>query len=160
MHNDIRVAAAAAGYMEADRSLIILPFGAEDVSAILSALGDYGVATPSNGTAGVDTIVSILTLCTVPNAESVLPSLIRRVLRSPGGTFLFNEHVLSEKDDVRWWQRAWTPIWSLIYDGCELHRPTHTWIENVGGWSKSNVWKHEESEESLFPHRVGIYVRA
>ncbi|OJA15538.1 hypothetical protein AZE42_13656 [Rhizopogon vesiculosus] len=44
-----------------------------------------------------------------------------------------------------------------------MDRPAHQWIEDVGGWVKDEggVWgKEGESDESLFWHRVGRFVKA
>lgn len=75
---------------------------------------------------------------------------------------LFYEHVLSEKKDVVWWQRFWTPLWGIVFDGCRLDRPSHKWIEDVGGWmqGEGGIWgKEGETEEHLFWHRVGRLVK-
>lgn len=154
MHPHIRKAAADCGYHESDGSLIILSCGAEDSASILTALDN----------AQVDTIVSVLTLCTVPNPEKTVHNLVRDVLK-PGGTFLFYEHVLSHHADVAWWQRLWAPIWEVPFDGCRLDRPTHLWVSNlkvegVSPWKEQELrGKPDEVEENLFWHRVGRFVK-
>ncbi|PCH34640.1 hypothetical protein WOLCODRAFT_106332 [Wolfiporia cocos MD-104 SS10] len=151
MHDRIRERAATAGYTESAGTLLILPYGAEDISAIVSALG---------GPHSVDTLISVLTLCSVPSPEDTLQGLVELVLK-PGGTFLFYEHVLSPRDDVAWWQRFWTPIWSRLCDGCRLDRPTHVYVRKMGAWSTGRVWgKEGEEEENLFWHQVGIFTKA
>jgi hypothetical protein len=79
MHRHIRASANGAGFTEEDGTLVILSCGAEDVSSILEALG----ATEPP----VDTIVSVLTLCSVPSPERTIRNLVRDILR-PGGQFL------------------------------------------------------------------------
>jgi len=149
MHSKIRATANANGFVESDGTLLILSCGAEDIVSVLTSLG------PSS----VDTIISILTLCSVPAPEQTLGALVRSVLKS-GGTLLFYEHVLSPRDDVAWWQRFWTPLWKSAFDGCRLDRPTHLWIERLGVWSDGDLWDKEgEDEENLFWHRIGKFVR-
>ncbi|KAF9466807.1 hypothetical protein BDZ94DRAFT_1157451 [Collybia nuda] len=160
MHPQLREVANAAGFRESDRSLLILSCGAEDTESILSSIGSHG-NQPT-----VDTIISILTFCTIPSPESTIKSLVNEVLK-PGGELLFYEHVLSPKDDVAWWQTFWTPLWTRFFDGCVLDRPTHIWIDNLlsgenrnSVWHERNIWgKEGEPEENLFWHRVGRFVK-
>ncbi|CDO68528.1 hypothetical protein BN946_scf184998.g25 [Trametes cinnabarina] len=150
MHGEIRTLAASKGFTEGTGTLLILPYGAEDISLITSALG---------GSHTVDTIISILTICSIPEPERTIATLVEQVLK-PGGTLLFYEHVLSHRPDVAWWQRFWTPIWKRAFDGCCLDRPTHLWIANMDVWAESEVWgKDGEEEEHLFWHRVGRFVK-
>jgi hypothetical protein len=54
----------------------------------------------------VNTLITILTLCSVPEPEQTLSALVRHVLE-PGGSTLqspFSEHVLNLRNDVAWWQ--------------------------------------------------------
>ncbi|PIL34040.1 hypothetical protein GSI_03749 [Ganoderma sinense ZZ0214-1] len=150
MHDEIRSTAAKQGFTEAAGTLQILPYGAEQTALIVSALG---------GAHAVNTLVSILSLCTVPDPEPTLAALVRDVLK-PGGTLLFYEHVLSPRPDVAWWQRFWAPVWAYAMDGCRLDRPTHVWVEKMDAWAEGSVWgKPDEPEEHLFWHRVGRFVK-
>ena len=73
---------------------------------------------------------------------------------------MFYEHVLSHRDDVAWWQRFWTPIWKVAFDGCRLDRPTDIWVQKMDVWKEASVWgKEGEEEEHLFWHRVGRFVK-
>ncbi|KAF4565471.1 hypothetical protein EYR36_002042 [Pleurotus pulmonarius] len=153
MHPRIRETAKAAGFEEADGSLVILSCGAEDTESILSSVG------------AVDTIVSVLTLCSVPNPELTITSLVRDALK-PGGVLLYFEHVRSPRDDVAWWQKLWTPLWQLAFGGCKLDRPTHVWIEDALNTEGNRIWKEgrrwglkDEPEEHLWWHQVGKYVK-
>jgi len=151
MHPGIRKLAGAKGFTELDGTLLILSCGAEDISLILAAL-----EKPNS----VDTLISVLVLCSIPAPERTLETLVRYVLK-PEGSLLFYEHVLSPRDDVAWWQRFWTPVWKLVFDGCRLDRPTHLWVERMGLWSSGDVWcKEGEDEENLFLHRVGKFVKS
>ncbi|KAF5350138.1 hypothetical protein D9756_009095 [Leucocoprinus leucothites] len=156
MHDQLRVIASQAGYTESDGTLVILSCGAEDTSSILSSLNNIQV----------DTIVSILTLCSVPEPQATITNLVLDVLK-PGGALLFYEHVLSPRKDVAWWQHFWAPLWAFWLDGCRMDRPTHLYIEEVQGRGGENIWKERsvwgkegEPDENLFWHRAGRYVKA
>jgi len=128
MHAAIRAKAHAAGYTEADGSLLILPNGAEDTAGILAALR----ASPKN-IARADTIVSVLVLCTIPGAPApaaTLRGLANGVL-APGGALLFYEHCLADNRAVAWWQRLWAPLWEHAFDGCRLDRATHHAVRDI-----------------------------
>ncbi|THH30458.1 hypothetical protein EUX98_g3738 [Antrodiella citrinella] len=147
MHSHIRTRANAAGFVEPDGSLAILSYGAQDTARIAAALGP------------VDTIVSVLTLCSVPEPERTLHNLVGDVLKA-GGTLLFYEHVRNPREDVAWWQRFWTPMWQTAFDGCKLDRATHVWIDAMPVWETKKVWgKDGEDFESLFWHRAGRFVK-
>jgi SAM-dependent methyltransferase len=158
MHPLLRKAAESAGFHESDGSILILTCGAEDSVSILSALENQQV----------DTIISVLTLCSVPNPEKTVHNLVRDVLKS-GGKFLFYEHVLSPREDVAWWQRFWAPVWQVAFDGCRMDRPSHLFFDrlqvDVDGtksspWKEARLWgKPEEPEEHLFWHQVGRFVK-
>ncbi len=81
--------------------------------------------------ASFDTIVSTMTLCSVPGLSQTLLDMFRAV--KPGGRFLFLEHGQSPDPPVRRWQDRLTPIWKHLGDGCHLNRPmadaiqAHSW---------------------------------
>ena len=150
MHSEIRRIATAAGFSEEAGTLQILPYGAEDIALLNSALG---------GPQMVDTIVAFLSLCGVPEPQATIKALSEQVLK-PGGQFLFYEHVLSRREDVAWWQRLWTPLWRKAFDGCCLDRPTDIWLENLGIWQSKDIWDQAgESEEHLWWHRSGKLIK-
>ncbi|KAF8120284.1 hypothetical protein EV363DRAFT_130196 [Boletus edulis] len=151
MHDAIRRTADAAGFSEPSGTLLILACGAEDTTTILTSLGGYQP---------VDTLVSVLTLCSVPDPQETIKSLTTEVLK-PGGQLLFIEHVRNPLPNVAWWQSFWSPLWGLAFDGCRLDRPSHTWIQKVGGWASEELTGTDgEDEEHLFWHRVGKFVKA
>lgn len=163
MHEAIRARAKAAGLREEDGTLLILRAGAEDPEKIRALLA--GAGRPQR----VDTMLSIMTLCSIPDPQQTLQRLVREVL-APEGRLLFYEHVLSPLADVAWWQHFWTPIWALAFDGCCLNRPTHLWIdamedegadgERMSMWNERELWgKEGEPDEHLFWHRVGRFVK-
>ena len=151
MHAQIRARAASKGFTEDAGTLLLLPYGAQETALIASALG---------GPHAADTIVLVLTLCTVPEPEAAINALVKDVLK-PGGTLVFYEHVLSHHADVAWWQRFWTPVWSYVSDGCHLDRPSHLWITQMECWKEKKVWGEEGAEEKdLNWRQMGRCVKA
>lgn len=76
----------------------------------------------------VDTVVSTLVLCTVPDPDATLKE-VARVLK-PDGKFLFIEHVLSEDPGLARWQDKFNRPWSFYAHGCNCNRDTVKVIEN------------------------------
>jgi len=143
----LRKAIVEAGLSEEDGSAVLLPYGAGDIDKIAGALG---------GENKLDTIVSILVFCSVPDAQDVLPALCQRLLKK-GGSLLMYEHCLSPVPSSRVYQRLWTPIWSIVFDGCHLDKDTMAWVNQVK-WSDKHIWRKEgEPEWSLFFHGVGRF---
>ena len=152
MHDEIRNRATAAGFLESDGTLQILSLGAQDTDLICAALG---------GTQPVDTIVSCLTLCSVPNPKESIYGLLEKVLK-PGGTLVYFEHVRHWREDIAWWQWFWNPVWGVFFAGCKMDRPTNVWIDEWEGWAEKSVERQEEGEgeEHFFVHCTGRYVKA
>ncbi|KJA15227.1 hypothetical protein HYPSUDRAFT_80576 [Hypholoma sublateritium FD-334 SS-4] len=159
MHARIRAEAAAAGFAEADGSLVVLACGAEDTGAILAKLSltptpsspTHSPSHPSHTPPQIDTLISVLTLCTVPRPARTLASLVRSVLK-PGGRFLMAEHVLSARADVARWQRVWAPLWSVGFDGCRMDRATDVMVAGLrvgasGGLEGEGGMEGEEGTE-------------
>ena len=87
---------------------------------------DTGLADNS-----VDTVISTLVLCSVPNVADTLAEL-RRILR-PGGRLLFIEHVAAEQHTpLCWFQHGIRPLWQAVADGCHPHRDTGTLLREAG----------------------------
>lgn len=80
--------------------------------------------------AGVDTVVSTWTLCSVADPAAALAE-VRRVLR-PGGRLLFAEHGLAPDPGVARWQHRLTPGWRRIAGGCHLDRRMDTALTAAG----------------------------
>ena len=165
MHDQIRAKANEAGFHESDGTLIILSFGAEDTQSILSSLSQEPV----------DTILSVLTLCSIPDPQRTISKLVRDLLK-PGGQLLYFEHVLSSRPDVAWWQNFWAPLWAFVFDGCRMNRPSDIWIRDlkIGGGGDgssgsdegSDAWKEwkiydnpTQGEENMFCHKLGRFVK-
>ncbi|KAF8797826.1 hypothetical protein BYT27DRAFT_7204029 [Phlegmacium glaucopus] len=154
MHERIRAKANEAGFHESDGTLIILSCGAEDTHSILSSISQQQHQEDHP----VDTIISVLTLCTIPEPQRTISKLIRDILK-PGGQLLSYEHVLSSRPDVAWWQRFWAPFWACVFDGCRMDRPSNVWIREID-WKEWKVWsKPGEEEENLFGHSIGKFIK-
>ena len=80
-------------------------------------------------TGSIDTVVSTMVLCTVPDPEAALAE-IRRVLR-PGGRLLFCEHVRSDSNRRARWQERLAGPWEAFADGCRCHQDTLGLIERT-----------------------------
>ncbi len=80
-------------------------------------------------TGSIDTVVSTMVLCTVPDPEGALRE-IRRVLR-PDGRLLFCEHVRSDSDRLSLWQERLAGPWEAFADGCRCNQDTLGMIERA-----------------------------
>jgi len=80
--------------------------------------------------ASADTVVSVLTLCSVSDTAAVLAE-IRRILR-PDGQLLVAEHGLADDPDVVRWQHRLNPLQKLLACGCHLDRPVVAIIASAG----------------------------
>jgi ubiquinone/menaquinone biosynthesis C-methylase UbiE len=98
-------------------------------SAPVELLRGSGEALPIES-ASIDTVVVTFTLCTVPNAATVLAET-RRVLR-PGGRLLFAEHGRAPEAGVARWQDRLTPVWRRLAGGCHLNRKPDDLIRSAG----------------------------
>lgn len=74
-----------------------------------------------------DSVVSVLVLCSVRDAQAVLAEAYR-VLR-PGGKLYFLEHVASADARVRAWQNRLNSVHRALTCGCELVRDTEQAIQ-------------------------------
>lgn len=77
-----------------------------------------------------DTVVSVLTLCSVADPQAVL-SEVRRVLRADG-QLLFAEHGLADDPGVARWQRRLNSLQQVVACGCHLDRPVAATIARAG----------------------------
>jgi len=146
-HHKIREAARAAGFRPS--AVDILGCGAEQTDEIIRLLG---------GPHRVDTVVSILTLCGVPDAKGTIERLCTGVLSPQGGQLLFYEHVLCDDRDHAFWQRFWTPLWQSVV-GCRLDRPTHKWVDQLDVWTTRELSTKPGEPFNHHWHQVGRYVR-
>ena len=77
-----------------------------------------------------DTVVSTLTLCSIPDVVHALGE-IRRVLK-PDGQFLFLEHGRVPEASVARWQDRITQAWKPLCGGCHLNRPMRELVSGAG----------------------------
>ncbi len=80
-------------------------------------------------TGSIDTVVSTLVLCTVPDPVAAVDE-IRRVLR-PDGRLLFCEHVRSDSHRLSRWQERLAGPWKAFADGCRCNQETLGMIERA-----------------------------
>lgn len=80
--------------------------------------------------ASFDTVVSTMTLCSIPDVVHALRE-IHRVLK-PGGQFLFLEHGQSPDAGIARWQDRINPHWMPLAGGCHLNRPIRRLVEEAG----------------------------
>ncbi|MCV7213672.1 class I SAM-dependent methyltransferase [Mycobacterium crocinum] len=80
--------------------------------------------------ASVDTVVSTLVLCTVPDPEGALRE-IHRVLR-PGGQLLFIEHIRASSRFLAAYQDVMLRPWRGFAGGCVCNRPTLELMHSCG----------------------------
>lgn len=83
---------------------------------------------PADGS--VDTVVTSLVLCTVPDVPRALGE-VARVLR-PGGRLHFYEHVLAADARLARLQRIFNLVWPKLGAGCNLTRDTEGAIIAAG----------------------------
>jgi ubiquinone/menaquinone biosynthesis C-methylase UbiE len=91
--------------------------------------------------ASVDTVVSTLVLCTVPDPERTLGE-IARVLR-PGGQLLFVEHVRAGSRFLAACQDGLVRPWRAFAGGCYCNRPTAELMRASGFIvaAEDSVWR-------------------
>lgn len=99
--------------------------GRGDAEILEAVVGDLPLADDS-----VDTVVTTLVLCSVPDVAQGLAEL-RRVLR-PEGKLLFMEHVASCDQGLRKWQDRVDPLWYGLNGDCHLNRRTESALEDAG----------------------------
>ena len=102
---------------------------ASDVRREVAMVSGLGERLPfSHGS--FDAVVTTLVLCMVSDPGAVVAE-IRRVVR-PGGSFLFYEHVVSEKPFGRRCQTLLNPLWRFATTGCNLDRDLSATIRRGG----------------------------
>lgn len=102
----------------------------------------------------IDTVVSTLVLCSVPNIDYTLQAILR-VLK-PGGRFLFIEHVAAPQGTLlRQVQSTMSPIWKVIGDGCHPDRETGRALENAG-FTSVNYERFDAQLPIVSPHIIGV----
>jgi ubiquinone/menaquinone biosynthesis C-methylase UbiE len=82
-----------------------------------------------------DTVVTTLTLCTIPDVDRALAEM-RRVLSSDG-QYLLLEHGLAESPDIQRSQRRMNAFNMVLGAGCRLDRPMFALVTRAGFRFKS-----------------------
>ncbi|WP_428850471.1 class I SAM-dependent methyltransferase [Nostoc sp. DedVER01b] len=102
----------------------------------------------------IDTVVSNLVLCSVPNIDYTLQAVLR-VLK-PGGRFLFIENIAVPKGTLlRKIQSKINPGWKVIDDVCHPDRETLIALENAG-FTNIHYEQFEAKMPIISPHIIGI----
>jgi SAM-dependent methyltransferase len=135
----------------------ILQCGIEDTEALRNA----GII---DGT--IDTIVCVLTLCTVPKPRQAISALYP-LLKPAGGQLLLLEHVASQNALTRIIQNLYTSLlWPYFTGGCELNRETGTWcVEAIDRAEGQAIWTSVEINPvaggrwNVFPHIKGRLIK-
>jgi SAM-dependent methyltransferase len=102
---------------------------APHIQLLEAGVGDAEVSAQL-GEDMLDTIVSTLVLCTIPDLEQALQHF-RKWLR-PGGQLLVLEHIHDDRQPQRWIQSAVTPVWKHLAEGCYLNRRTDELLKDYG----------------------------
>lgn len=106
----------------------------------------------------IDTVISTLVLCSVPNLSNTLQEILR-VLK-PGGRFLFIEHVAAPNSTfLRSVQNTVKPVWQVLGDGCNPNRETGIAIENAG-FASVDYQKFDAPVPLVTPHIIGVATKA
>ncbi|CAE6427208.1 unnamed protein product [Rhizoctonia solani] len=152
MHTQIYKMAESCGFSTEKGEVVVLGCEAKDVETIREAVGETGKA---------DTVVSILTLCSVKDTRKVVGKLFDEVLR-PGGEVLWIEHVKSPRAKVSFWQTFFSPIWGLAFDGCRMCQDTVGMLLIATKWRETSIWDvpRETQGETLLFHQMGRFVKA
>lgn len=69
-----------------------------------------------------DTVVATLVFCTIPDPVKALGEIQR--VSKPGARILMFEHVKMDQPLMGKTQKALTPVWKRLCDGCHLNRDT------------------------------------
>ena len=102
----------------------------------------------------VDTVVSTLVLCTVPDQERALVE-IRRVLK-PGGRLLFLEHVRASDPKVAKWQDRLMRPWRFVGYGCHCNRDTASALTRAGFRLDVQAWRLPKAPPIVRPVIEGV----
>ncbi|CAD6444771.1 63f628ce-dcbe-465b-9b13-1303b274220c [Sclerotinia trifoliorum] len=103
----------------------------------------------------VDSVVTILCLCSVGQPEEMIKDLYKKLRK--GGIWALYEHVVKEQEG--WpskYQSLVNMAWPHFLGGCSLRRDTGKSLMEVGKWSKVDL-KHPVTEPSyaIVPHIMG-----
>lgn len=115
--------------MAAQAQMVLQNMDASHIRLLEAGVGDTSVTAELDENA-LDTIVSTLVLCTIPDLEQALQSF--QYWLRPGGQLLVLEHIHDDRQPQRWIQSAMTPAWKHLAEGCYLNRRTDELLKDYG----------------------------
>ncbi|KAM3075013.1 hypothetical protein ACMFMG_007526 [Clarireedia jacksonii] len=103
----------------------------------------------------VDSIVTILCLCSVDRPEEMMEVLYGKLKK--GGIWLLYEHVLTKQGGwVKWYQALIDIPWPHFLGGCSITRDTERSLKKAGAWSKVDLAPPvDEPSYKILPHIKG-----
>ncbi|YAG14651.1 Methyltransferase type 11 domain-containing protein [Nostoc sp. DSM 114161] len=102
----------------------------------------------------IDTVVTTLLLCSVPNINYTLQAILR--ILKPGGRFLFIEHIAAPQGTfLRKVQNTISPVWKTLADNCYPNREIDIALEKAG-FSSINYDRFEVGLPIVSPHIIGV----
>ncbi|PHH65732.1 hypothetical protein CDD81_1459 [Ophiocordyceps australis] len=108
----------------------------------------------------VDCIVSILCMCSIPDAEVNMRRLYR--LLKPGGRWYVYEHVKTTRGGplVSLYQRLVNIPWSFLLGSCRLCCSTEMRLRAAGQWSEIDLAQPpEQPPYQIIPHLIGTLTK-
>ncbi|KAF7920572.1 uncharacterized protein EAE97_011465 [Botrytis byssoidea] len=116
----------------------------------VEGLAEWGIEDDS-----VDSVVTILCLCSVGQPEEMIKDLYKKLRK--GGIWAVYEHVI--KDQGHWTDKYQSLIniaWPHLFGGCSLKRDTEKSLRGVGKWSKVDLTHPvTEAPYAVVPHIMG-----
>ncbi|KAK4448244.1 S-adenosyl-L-methionine-dependent methyltransferase [Podospora aff. communis PSN243] len=147
VHGDLKRNIAAA---KLENTYEIVPVGIED--ALASGRIPEG---------GVDCIVSVLCLCSIPDPDKNI-ALLYKCLK-PGGRWYVFEHVRTFEEQgrfMRWYQALVNIFWPRLIGGCYIDRDTTTSLQRAGPWTDIDLAQPPAEEWfHTVPHIFGILTK-
>ncbi|MBW4677220.1 MAG: class I SAM-dependent methyltransferase [Desmonostoc geniculatum HA4340-LM1] len=105
----------------------------------------------------VDTVVTTLLFCSVPNINYTLQAILR-VLK-PGGRLLFIEHIAAPQgSSLRKVQNTISPIWKKLADNCHPDREIDIALKKAG-FTSVNYEHFEVGLPIVSPHIIGVAIK-
>ncbi|ORY32282.1 hypothetical protein BCR39DRAFT_523753 [Naematelia encephala] len=151
MHLELMTNALKAGLKE--DQIVLIGCGLEDLRTIKEQIEPESI----------DTILSTFSLCSVPSLSIHLSTFVKTFL-VPSGQLVFLEHVRNPRTIPAVLQKLYTPIWSIWFGGCKLDSDTINIVDSFGVWKEGRqvmaVGAPGGSGWEMFPHRLGIYLKA
>ncbi|KAF6817942.1 methyltransferase domain-containing protein [Colletotrichum sojae] len=131
----------------------------EIVPAGIESLSDPAAWGGKIEKGSVDSIVSILCLCSIPEPEKNIPELYSYLKK--GGRWYLYEHVqVSRNWPLRLYQRIVNLAWPRVLNGCQLCRDTGKTLRSAGPWGNIDLAQPPaEPWFQIVPHIVGTLTK-